>query len=111
MRDEPLFSQVAVKFSLLVSEETLSSGSPLAGTMLMAVGLKLPIADPLAVTPVKFTVPKSASGRMPPLLVQQGASAITSAEDLGAPESVFVTVWLQPSVVSASVRVKLLLPV
>src|SRR5579875_643534 len=75
--------------------------------MFMLTGLSLPIADPLTVAPVKFTVPKSASGRMPPLLVQQGASAMTSAEERAAPEAVAVTVWLQPWVVSASVSVKL----
>ena len=56
---------------------------------------------------VKVTGLKCARGRMPPLgvLVQHGASAITSAEELAAPERVLVTVWLQPWVVSLSFSV------
>jgi hypothetical protein len=41
----------------------------------------LPRAAPLAIEPVIFTVPKLASGKMPPLNVQHGASTMTSAED------------------------------
>ena len=43
----------------------LSSCTPLADTMVIPTGLKLPSGDPLAVAPVNFTVPKSANGRMP----------------------------------------------
>ena len=61
--------------------------------------------------PVTCTVPKLASGRMPPLAVQHGASTMTSAEDRGAPARVPVVVWLQPWVVSWMNRLKWLLPV
>ena len=40
-----------------------------------------------------LTVLKSASGRMPPLAVQHGASTMTSAEDRGAFARVPVWVW------------------
>ena len=69
---------MALKFPPL-SDEMLSSCLPLAETMLIPTGLKLLRVLPLAVDPVKLTLPKSASGRMPPLLVQQGASVMTSA--------------------------------
>ena len=52
----------------------------------------LPRAAPLAKEPVMFTVLKSASGKMPPLAVQHGASTMTSAEDRGALASVPVVV-------------------
>ena len=35
---------------------------------------------------------------IPPPSAQQGASAMTSAEDRAAPDRALVTVWLQPSV-------------
>jgi hypothetical protein len=57
-----------------------------------------------------FTVPKSVSGTMPPLLVQHGASTMTSAEERAAPRTVTVVVWLQLWVVSAMYRLNLLLP-
>jgi hypothetical protein len=99
---------VALKFSPLVSEEMLSSWTPFAEPMSIPTGLKLPIGDPSTVAPVKLTLVKSASGRIPPLSVQQGTSAMTSAEDRAAPDRVLVTVWLQSSVVSESLSVKLL---
>src|SRR5436305_15169250 len=71
----------------------------------------LPSAAPLASEPVMLTVPKLASGRMPPLAVQHGASTITSAEDRGAFARVPVWVWLQPWVVSEMTRLEWLLPV
>ena len=55
-------------------------------------------------------MPKSANGRMPPLLVQQGASMMTSAEERAAPDTVWVVLVLQPRVVSASVSLNSLLP-
>ena len=71
----------------------------------------LPRAALLAREPVTCTVPKLASGRMPPLAVQHGASTMTSAEDRGAPARVPVVVWLQPWVESWMNRLKWLLPV
>ena len=56
-------------------------------------------------------MPKLASGKMPPLAVQHGASTMTSAEDRAAPARVPVVVWLQPWVVSWMNRLKWLLPV
>ena len=50
---------------------------------------------PFAVAEVKPTVPKSASGRTPPLL--DGASAITSAEPSCARLIFADVVWLQPA--------------
>ena len=89
----------------------LSSAVPLAETILLRTGWKVLSDDPLTVEPKKLTVRKWASGRMPPLVVQQGASTMTSAEDLAALDRVLVTVWLQPCVVSESLRVKLMSPV
>ena len=73
--------------------------------MMICVGLKLPIADPFTVALVKVTGLKCASGRMPPLAVQHGASAMTSADELAAPLSEALMVWLQPWVVSLSTSV------
>ena len=47
---------------------------------------------------------------MPPLLVQHGASMMTSAEERAAPETSCVVLVLQPRVVSASVSLNSLLP-
>ena len=51
----------------------------------------LSVAALVPLTPVisspKRTVPKSASGRIPPLLVQHGASVIHSAEERAAPRT------------------------
>jgi len=59
----------------------------------------LPMADPLAVEPVKLIVPKSVSGKMPPPDVQHGASTMTSAEDRdGVCPRLAPVVWLQPCV-------------
>src|ERR1039457_7086033 len=77
-----------------------SLGVPLLLIMMIWVGLKLP----------KVTGLKCARGRMPPLAVQQGASAMTSAEEFAAPLRDALTMWLQPRVVSASTRVYLLPP-
>ena len=68
-------------------------------------GRRLMIADPFAVALVNVTGLKWASGRMPPLAVQHGASAMTSAEELAAPDRLAWTVWLQPRVVSDSTSV------
>ena len=70
-----------------LSEETESFARPALSTMMICVGLKFPIAEPFTVAPVKVTGLKWARGRMPPLAVQHGASAMTSAEELAAPES------------------------
>src|SRR5260370_36486113 len=86
-----LRSQVALKFSPLESEEMLSLSRPALSTMMISVRPPaLPMADPLAVEPVKFIVPKSVRGKMPPENVQHGASAMTSAEERGAPDSLCV---------------------
>ena len=68
--------------------------------MVISSGLNVAMLWPFAVAWLKPTVPKLASGRMPPLPVQQGASAMTSAEDSAAPARVALTVWVQPLVVS-----------
>ena len=92
---------MALKFSPPVREENLSLAWPELLTMVIAVTPPaLPRAAPLAREPVMLTVLKSASGRMPPLEVQHGASTMTSAEDRGAFARVPVVVWLQPWVVS-----------
>jgi hypothetical protein len=45
---------------------------------------------PFTVAPVKFTVPKLVSGRTLPLVLELGASAITSADDRTA----LATAWV-----------------
>ena len=79
--------QWALKLPPPLSEDTESFCRPLPSTMTILVGPKVPIADPFALALLKLTVPKLASGRMPPLAVQQGASAMTSAEEFAAPLS------------------------
>jgi hypothetical protein len=59
---------------------------------------------------LKLTVPKLVSGKMPPLFVQQGASAMTSAEDRAAPASLRVAERFQCWVASVIVSRNLLLP-
>ncbi len=88
-----------------LSDEIESFAWPELFTMMICVGLKLPIADPFAVALVNVTGLKWASGRMPPLAAQHGASAMTSAEELAAPDRLAWTVWLQPRVVSDSTSV------
>ena len=106
-----LRSQVALKFSPPLSEETVSLSRPALSIMTIWVTPPaLPSAAPLAVEPAMFTVPKLVSGRMPPPAVQHGASTMTSAEERAAPARLAVVVWLQPRVVSAMWRLKLLLP-
>ena len=88
-----LRTQVALKFSPPLSEETVSLSRPALSIMMIWVTPPpLPRADPLAIEPLMFTVPKSASGKMPPLRVQHGASTMTSAEDRAAPARVPVVV-------------------
>ena len=60
--------------------------------MVIFVGLKFPIAEPFTEALVNVTGLKWARGRMPPLAVQHGASAITSAEERTPVESDLVTV-------------------
>src|SRR5579875_704033 len=107
----PLLFQMTLKMLPPASGETLSSVMPPDDTRSIPVGRAVPMGDPSAVAPVKVTVPKSASGRGWPLAVQQGASAITSAEERAGSWARCLTVWLQPAVVSASFSVKLPLPV
>ncbi|HJZ24793.1 MAG TPA: hypothetical protein VJ370_00825 [Streptosporangiaceae bacterium] len=73
-------------------------------------GLNVDMLWPFAVAELKPTVPKLVSGKMPPLAVQQGASAMTSAEDSAAPGRVALTVWVQPLVVSLRTSWNLPLP-
>ncbi len=53
-----------------LSEETESLAVPELFTMMICVGLKLPIGDPFTDALVKVTGLKCASGRIPPLAVQ-----------------------------------------
>ena len=78
-----LRTQVALEFSPPARDETLSS---------------------------LLIVPKSVSGRVPPLSVQHGGSMMTSAEERSAPDTVTVASWLQPRAVSSMYRANLLLP-
>ena len=78
--------------------------------MEISTGDRSPIGEPSTTESDRCTVPKSASGRMPPLLVQHGASMMTSAEDRSAPDTVCVVLVLQPRVTSASVSLNWLLP-
>ncbi len=75
-----------------------------AATIVMEVGLDAASVPPLTVEVVNVTVPKFASGSTP--VEEDGASAMTSAEERASEELVLVTVWLQPRVVSARYRVK-----
>src|ERR1700722_1099203 len=89
-----LLSQVTLKLLPPLSEETESSSRPALSAMMISVGLKFPMAEPFTVALVKVIGLKWASGRMPPLAVQHGASAMTSAEEFAAPESDLGAVWL-----------------
>ena len=80
----PLLSQVALKLPPF-SEEIVSSWVPFLETMVISVGLRLLSCDPSTADPLKFTVPKSASGRTP--VNDDGASTITSADAREAPLS------------------------
>src|SRR5690242_18165583 len=104
--DAYLCSQVALKF-VPPERAEIESFCVLPDFIMISVGLKLPMAEPLAAELVKFAVPKLASGRIPPEPVQQGASTMTSADDRLAEDSVLFSVWLQPRVVSEMVRVNL----
>ncbi len=76
--------------------------TPLAA-MVIASGLGLElIATPFAVQFEKLTVPKSASGKIPP---EEGASAIHSAEPRFAFREVCVVVNVQPRVLLVIVSV------
>ena len=87
-----LLTQVAVKLLPPLREEMESLVRPLLSIMTISVGLKLPIVAPSTVALVKVTGLKWVRGRMPPLAVQQGASAMTSAEEFAAPLSEALTV-------------------
>jgi hypothetical protein len=71
-------------------------------------GVLLVSVAPFAVAPLKLTVPKFASGSTPPL--EEGASAITSAEASFALLSLADVVFVHPCVLSVIVSVKLPLP-
>jgi hypothetical protein len=101
---------VALKFSPPLSDETVSLSRPLLSTMMICVGLKLPMGLPSTTELERFTVPKSASGRTPPLPVQHGASMMTSAEERAALARVWVVLTLQFWVASARVSLNSLLP-
>jgi hypothetical protein len=83
-----LCRQVALKFVPPETAEIESFCVP-PDFIMISVGLKLPMAEPLAAELVKFAVPKLASGRIPPEPVQQGASTMTSADDRLAEDRVF----------------------
>ena len=68
-------------------------------TIVIEVGFDAPSDPPFTFAPVNVTVPKFARGSTP--LDEDGASAMTSAEDRASEELVWLTVWLQPRVVSA----------
>jgi hypothetical protein len=61
---------VTVKLFPPLSEETESFCRPELSTMMICVGLNVPMFDPFAVAPVKVTGLKCASGRTP--LVEDG---------------------------------------
>ncbi len=67
----------------------------LASGMMICSGLASHSPAPLTIALVKLAEPKSVSGRTPPLAVQQGASATTSAEDRSAVATDRVSVWVQ----------------
>jgi hypothetical protein len=69
---------------LLVSDETDTSGMVISTGLNVARLAPAGLAVVAALAPVNLTVPKLVSGKMPPRAVQQGASAMTSAEDLAA---------------------------
>src|SRR5689334_21923766 len=76
--------------------------------MTISVGWNAARDWPFAAAEAKLAVPKLVSGRMPPLEMQHGASAMTSAEDRAAPARVTPTVCVQPLVVSFRTRLNVL---
>src|SRR5438132_8377629 len=80
----------------LVMVETVVSG------MVISAGLNVHRPVLFTAALLKPTVPKSVRGRTPPEL-QQGASAMTSAEDRAAPARVALMVCVQPAVLPVSV--------
>ena len=82
-----LCSQVALKF-VPPERAAIQSFCMLPDFVMISVGLELPMAEPLAAELVKFAVPKLTSGRVPPELLQQGASTMTSADERLAEDSV-----------------------
>ena len=76
--------------------------------MTISVGWNVDRGWPFAVAEVKLAVPKLVSGRMPPLSVQHGASAMASAEDRCALARVTPTVCVQPLVLSFRTRLNVL---
>ena len=71
---------------------------------MILVGLALPIAAPFTLALLKCAVPKLVRGKTPPT-DDEGASAMTSAEEWRVPVRVLWTVCDQPWVVSFSTRV------
>ena len=78
--------------------------------IVISTGLSVHRPALFTVAALKLTVPKLVSGKLPPLSVQQGASAMTSAEDRAAPASRRVAERFQCWVLSAIVSRNLLLP-
>src|ERR1017187_10037701 len=70
---------------------------PMGPFVELSFALQEPVT--LVLSSPKSTVPKSARGRMPPLPVQQGASAINSADVRCAAETVALLVKVFPGVV------------
>jgi hypothetical protein len=75
---------------LLISIVLTAGKPPIAAVVEVSLA-ELVLATPLLSLP-KETVPKSDIGRMPPPEVQQGASAIHSADDRAAPDTVELVV-------------------
>src|ERR1035441_9821708 len=84
----------------IVISSMLDDGKvPMAPLLELSIGKFVPIAQVLS-SP-RSTVPKSARGRIPPPAVQQGASAIHSADDRARPETVALLVKTLPVVTSS----------
>lgn len=104
---DQLWCQVTLKLLPPLTAEGWAFTVPLDVCMTISSGLGLlEIATPLAVQLVKLTVPKLASGSTPEL--DDGASAIHSAEPRAAPLRLLFVVNVQPLVLSLMVNVKLL---
>src|SRR6266566_3734824 len=96
--------QVSEKLPLLIADGaafTVLAETMVIGSMPDVEPVK---SEPLTLAPVKPIVPKSASGKTPPLL--EGASAIASADPRLADLSRWLVACDQPLVVSLSVSLK-----
>jgi hypothetical protein len=87
--------------------EALTADTDVLG-MTISTGWNVARGWPFTVTELKLAVPKLVSGRMPPLKVQHGASAMASAEDRCALARVTLAVCVQPLVLSVRTRLNVL---